>query len=132
MLLKAVPLIFRKRRATSRRSRASSAPVALTLVAAEYDADGPRVVLTFDRAVNIDAFDGTQVLVNDPLYQAARFDGTGGATIVSPGVVQIMLVNFDLPSGTSITLDASTASGIVAVDDGGTWAGASDLELPFP
>jgi len=28
-------------------------------------------------------------------------------------------------------MDASAASGIVAVDDGGTWAGVSELGLPF-
>jgi hypothetical protein len=29
-------------------------------------------------------------------------------------------------------LDATAATGIVAVDDGGTWPGVSALPLPYP
>jgi hypothetical protein len=29
------------------------------------------------------------------------------------------------------TLTATGATGIVAVDDGGTWAGVDDVELPY-
>ncbi len=35
-----------------------------------------------------------------------------------------------LQSGVHLT--ASAANGIVAVDDSGAWAGATDVELPFP
>jgi len=36
------------------------------------------------------------------------------------------------PTGALTTLTASAATGIVAVDDGGTWAGTTNTELPFP
>jgi hypothetical protein len=35
-------------------------------------------------------------------------------------------------SGPGTELTATSATGIVAVDDGGTWAGVSDLSMPFP
>jgi len=31
-----------------------------------------------------------------------------------------------------VRLSAGAANGIVAVDDGGTWAGTTNTELPFP
>lgn len=125
-----------KRRVGRRRRHgvpSSPAPAGpLLLVAATYDADGPKATLTFDRAVNVDAFDGTQITVNDPIVQAATFNGAGGAVLVSPTTVDVMLTNFDLPSGSVITMSATGMTGIVAVDDGGAWAGATDMELPFP
>lgn len=114
------------------RGSVSSAVAPLVLVSATYDTDGPKATLTFDRAVDVSAFDGAAITVNDPVWAAATFDGSGGAVLVSPAVVDVMLVPIDLPSGTIVTMSATAATGIAAADDGGTWAGAIDLALPYP
>jgi len=46
-------------------------------------------------------------------------------------IVEITLVPIGTASG-ALRISATAASGIVAVDDGGTWAGVTDLGLPFP
>ena len=133
MLLRPIPLIYRKRSRPIRRAPRVVPPVApLMLVAATYDADGPKATLTFDRAVNVSAFEGSAINVNDPVSAAATFEGSGGAVLVSPAVIDVMLTPIDLPSGTVVTMSATALTGIVAADDGGTWAGVADLELPFP
>jgi hypothetical protein len=85
----------------------------------------------FDRAVDVALFDGTQVVVDDQ-PTANLFKGLGGAILAGPATVEVGLVVEDTTSGTEVLLDATALTGIVAVDDGGTWAGVSGLVLPFP
>ncbi len=135
MLLRALPLVFRRRRSKPpkpARPAPAPPPAALTLVAATYDADtGPTLRLTFDRAIDIDALDGQQIVVDDNANLNLKFDATGAATLETPTRVAIVLVEIEGATGEGITLDASTDSGIVAVDDGGAWAGVDDVALPF-
>ena len=93
--------------------------------------DGPFVTLTFGRAVSIAGFDGSQLSVehqvNEVVYAASS------ATLLDPATVKVELfVDAACPAGPDVLLDAAAGNGIVAVDDGGTWAGASELELPYP
>jgi hypothetical protein len=133
MLLPAPPLYPRKRKPRANRRPPAPAPAALTLVSATYDA-GLEVVLTFDRAVDVAGFDGTQVIVDDPVIVGNRFDGTGGATLLDPVTVRVELVGIGDPTGTVPALTATAATGIVAAAPplGGAWAGVTGLELPFP
>jgi hypothetical protein len=57
---------------------------------------------------------------------------SGGAFLVTPTTVEIFLVDPTPASGTGTTLAVTAASGIVAIDDGGTWTGVAGLPLPFP
>jgi ribosomal protein S18 acetylase RimI-like enzyme len=58
-------------------------------------------------------------------------------SMTNQGAIREDRLVFPIPPGThwsefqAIALPTA-ASGIVAVDDGGTWAGADELELPFP
>jgi hypothetical protein len=123
---------YRKRhRATVRAARQAPAS-APTLMSAAYDPGGPTLTLGFDQAVDADAFDGAAITVNDPLSLSASYDGTGGATLVSPTTVEVSLTMTGLPSGTVVTLDATAANGIVASGGGAAWAGVTGLELPWP
>jgi hypothetical protein len=54
------------------------------------------------------------------------------ATMLTPASVRIFMNPIGEAEVGAVTLSASAASGIVAVDDGGTWSGASALALPFP
>jgi hypothetical protein len=133
MLLPAPPLYPRKRTPRPRGNQppAPPAPVALTLVAATYES-GTAVVLTFDRAVDVAAFVGAAITFDDALDTGLVYDGQGGATLVDPLTVRVLLQSVGGSSGSVDVLNATASSGIVAVDDGGTWAGVIDLELPFP
>ncbi|HEV2293361.1 MAG TPA: hypothetical protein VGR35_05865 [Tepidisphaeraceae bacterium] len=126
--------IARPRPRRRRRQVVSSPPVppaALVLVAAELDLGGPWVTLTFDRAIDVAGFVGSAIVVEDETA-VTTFQGIVPATLIGPTAVRIDLSDFDPYSGAGSFLTASAGSGIVAVDDGGTWAGVTELVLPFP
>ena len=120
----------RKRRAVV--SQPTPPPAALVLVSAVYDSGIPKVRLTFDRAINLGGYDGTAVVVDDEADTFNAYQGTGGAFPIGANAVDIFLVDPTVPTGPGTTLTATAANGIVAVDDGGAWAGCVSLTLPFP
>jgi hypothetical protein len=103
----------------------------LVLVEAIYDEGSLTLFLTFDRAVDASAFVAGQVTVIDGVFNATKFGGVGAATILSPTQIGVALEWVDDAEPGVITLSASALTGIVAVDDGGTWAGVSDVGLPY-
>jgi hypothetical protein len=134
MLLPIIP-IYRKRRGRSRPPEVTPTPpppVALTLVAATFALTPapPKVTLTFDRPIDVAGFQANQVTVRvsatESLYQ-----GSGAATLVGPAVARVNLAVAGFSGTGGVKLTASGTTGIVAVNDGGTWAGVSNLALPF-
>ena len=112
---------------------AKTQAAALTLVAAEYIAmDGTFLRLTFDRAVDVAGMVGSQITVDDAINLGERFAATGAVTVESPTRVLVVLDLIGDSTGSGTTLDAGAGNGIVAADDGGTWAGVSELGLPYP
>jgi hypothetical protein len=126
--LTAKPRVRRKRR-----SDGSSAPPAppLMLVSGVY-ISAASIRLSFDRPIDIDGLNSAVFIVNDNDDVGEKFEGSGGGTLLSATTVQITITPAGGPSGTGITLTASAANGIVAVDDGGTWAGVTDFALSVP
>jgi hypothetical protein len=128
MLLRQVPLIYRRRAGVAKPRKA---PQTLVLVSASYDDTIPMVFLTFDRAVNASALVVAAVTVNDGSIAPGLYGGDGPPGIESPTTISIALARLsDTPVG-PVTLSASALTGLKAVDDGGTWAGVSELGLPF-
>ena len=127
-ILTAKPPVHRKRR---RAVPTPPPPTALTLVAAAYDT-GVSVTLTFDRAIDAAGLVGDQINVVDVPGGNALYAGTGGVTVLSPETIQVSLVPAGEVTSGGLVLNASADTGIVADDDGGTWAGAAQLALPFP
>jgi hypothetical protein len=111
---------------------APAPPVALTLVSASYDLDSGSVILAFDRAVNASAYDPAQITLDDGVYAGGLFVGSGPATVVNPTTIQVFLEQVGSPTVSDVELSATALTGIVAVDDGGTWEGVTNLVLPFP
>jgi hypothetical protein len=107
-------------------------PVTLVLVSASYDVGTTSVRLTFDCAIDIAAFNGATLVVDDAADSGNAYAGTGGALLAGANAVDIFLVDPTPPSGPGTTLTVTAGNGIVAVDDGGTWAGVTGLALPFP
>ncbi len=123
----APPRVRRKRRAIG-----SPGPVALMLVAAEYE-ESVWVRLTFDRPIDISAMNGSAITVDDgPLSGTLWVGLESPGTLIGPATVQIELEPYDPSTSAATVLNATAATGIVAEDDGGAWAGVTDVELPFP
>jgi hypothetical protein len=124
------------RRKLRRRKPGAAAPTPPAgppvLTAATYDNDAATLTLVFDRAIDIAAYDGNQVKVDDDQFTGYRYLGTSGAALTAPTTVQITLERQDSAIGSGVHLLASSDSGIVSAGDGSEWEGASNLALPFP
>jgi hypothetical protein len=90
------------------------------------------LTLVFDRAINIGGLVGTAILVDDAEQTYLLYNSSGGAALLDAVTVKLTLVSIDDPTGPGILLSVSALSGIVAVNDGGTWPGVTNLSLPFP
>jgi hypothetical protein len=130
IFLAAKPRVRRKRKqgATSE----PAPPVALTLVAATYDEFVPSVTLAFDRPIDIAGLDGSSILVRDGDAAQMMWSATGAAVQDATNTVRITLEPVEGDSTPGVMMNAGPTNGIVAVDDGGEWGGASELALPFP
>ena len=126
--------VHRKRRAVPVAGPTPPPPVALVLVSAAYQTfDDPFLTLTFDRAINIEAFEGSGMLVDDGQFRLTLFDALGGLTLEDPQTLRIELTTVGPSTAAGdVLLSAAANNGIVAVDDGGAWAGVANLALPFP
>jgi hypothetical protein len=135
MLTRAYPLIHRKRKRPAARPRPRT-PAALVLVAADFDAGAvpaPTLTLSFDRAIDIAEVEPSQVSVDDgPSSGSIWVGGAGTPTLVDPQTVRVPMSEFSASASPATMLTATAASGIRAADDGGTWPGVTDLELPLP
>lgn len=127
-VLEFIPGRLRRTRGTRRRP-VVSVP-ALTLMAAEYDGATTSLLLTFDRPIDISALVGDRIVVEDMVLNEARFRVNSGV-LETPVTLRAALGAFDLASEPGVHLTATAQTGIVAADDGGTWAGVSNVALPF-
>ena len=106
--------------------------MALTLVEGSFATDDyVSVRLTFDRAVDASGLDGTQITLGVQEF-GYLYNATGAVVVLDPATIEITCVQIGGFEGEESVLNATALSGIVAVDDGGAWAGANDLPLPFP
>jgi len=126
-----VPLIpFRRRRKAG--GAVQAPPAALTLVSASFDLDDFSVLLAFDRAVDAAGLAASAITVDDGAFAAGLFVGSGPATVINPTTIKVFLEEIGGPTVPDVELSATAATGIVAVDDGGTWGGVTGLVLPYP
>jgi hypothetical protein len=135
-------VILDSRKAMRRRGRESKdapappppppPPAALTLDSAVYDAGNVTLTLTFDRAIDVSAFDGSTITLDDGEFAARRFDGTGGSEQPTPQSLRVYLLDFGSSIKAGVHLTVTSENGIVAADDAMAWEGCSELELPFP
>ena len=127
-------LVFQPRKPPRHRPRTpapSAPPQTLVLVSASYDENVPVLFLTFDRAIDASGFVAAQVIVNDGSFDSGVYGGVGPAGILSPTQISVALELLEAAPPAPVTMTASALTGLAAVDDGGTWAGVSELGLPF-
>jgi len=122
-----IPFIPAKPR-RHRKPEAITIRTAPILVSAAYDFDGPSVTLTFDQAVNIDDYDGTQITVDDPVNNGHTYVGTVSATLDGPNVVVIVMDELGGATGTTDVLNASATTGITSTS-GVAWGGVTDYPV---
>ena len=110
------------------------APAALTLLEAEFTYVGPggALRLEFDRAINLDAFDPSQITVNDNAGSGWQYGGTGVVDTPDAQTVVVEMGPTTPGVGFINTVSATGATNIVAVDDGAPWPGVTELGLPYP
>src|SRR5438067_729115 len=92
MLLPAPPLFPRKRKGRAKApSTPPPPPAALTLAAATYQLDDSpfTVSLEFDRAIDIGAFNGSQVTVKDGGINSVEYRATGPASLLDPTTLRV-------------------------------------------
>jgi hypothetical protein len=106
-------------------------PQTLVLVSANYDENVPVLTLIFDRAIDASAFVASQVIVNDGSLNNGVYGGVGPAMVEGPSRISVALEFLGAAPPAPVTLTATALTGLTAVDDGGTWAGVSELGLPF-
>lgn len=120
-----------------RRKRAP-APVAATppgapliLQAATYLPDEFQLQLVFDRAIDVSGLNASAITVRDGTSNYRIMIGYGpGTQPIAEQVVADLMEGAEYTGG-DVLLFATAGSGIKAVDDGGTWEGASGVELPY-
>ena len=126
-------ILAKLRHGRKRRSVEPTQTPPLMLVSATYSHFEPAyIVLAFDRAIDIAALDGSAIGVVDGTINSLEYDGTGGASLLNATTVKIFLTELGITPATVTVLNATAINGIVATDDAGAWAGASELNLPFP
>ena len=101
----------------------------LVLQAAQYDNSIQSLTMQFDRAINIDQLDSSQITVDDGINNHAVLGNGGNASLVDPATVILYLSPIDAYGGDQVLLNATALTGIVAVDDGGTWAGVDGMVI---
>ena len=100
------------------------------LVAAGYEPTA-WVDLAFDRAVDVGGIDPSAVRVWDG-PDTFLYAGVGAVELVSPTTVRVFVTGVEDFAGEGVTMTVGSDNGIVAADDGGAWAGVTDLPLPWP
>src|SRR5436190_10063178 len=103
---------------------AKRARAGLRLVSAAYDFALHRIDLTFDRAVNIAEMDVTQITIDDS-DTGNRFRGSGAATLTAPATVRVNTTLVGPVSVPNTFLTAGPDTHVIAIDDGGMWAGVT-------
>ena len=132
-MLVPAPVPYRSRRGRIKRATAVRPPgVALTLVAAIYNENDGLLQLRFDRAINAAGLVGTAITVKDGSFDQCTWNGVSAVNIIDPQTIELTLIQGGSYVVDEVTLTAAAGNGIVAVNDGGTWAGATNVALPFP
>ena len=107
------------------------APAALTLLSASYDQTAKTLTMQFDRAIDVSAFDGEEVLVYDGTFNHHTYVASGTITMIDPATMRVGLFSIIADSDPGVNLTAASDNRIKAVDDGGTWSGTEGTALPF-
>lgn len=123
------PLIRRKKRRPFPKPKFPPPAVAFALQSATYSS-GTSVTLVFTQAIDINAFQPSELLVSDGSGTGYLWVGMNAA-LTSANVVVVELELFESASAGPALLTANPSNGIVSASDGTPWGGALNLPLPY-
>ena len=69
--------------------------------------------------------------LDDGQFLDGRYRPDGPVTMIDPVTARVGLVYLDGITTPGVHLTVGAENGVVAVDDGGVWAGVTNLALPF-
>jgi hypothetical protein len=101
------------------------------LVEAIYSNEDWLLTLTFDRAIDVSRFDGSQFTVRDGVYNRKVWIAESPPSVLDPVTICMSLDAIEDCGAPDVRMWATASNGIVATD-GGAWDGVSGLVLPFP
>jgi hypothetical protein len=130
MLIIPPPQFRRRRRLKIQAAKPAPPVVGPLVVGAVFDENTLELQVDFDRAVSVDGFVPSALVVNDP-GMGAMFQADV-AELVGDASVRFVVEVTGPSSGSQAWMTASGGNGIVAADDGTPWAGVTELALPFP
>ena len=129
MLIKPIKLYRPRRRPAGRAGQMPAPVVPPTLVAVAIDYENS-VELTFDRAIDVAGVDPAELSVDDASV-GWSYVGAAPVTLVNPTTVRVTLQEAGDSTGPDTRMTVTAGNGIVALGDGGTWTGVSDVVIPF-
>ena len=94
------------------------------------DGTTPAIRLTFDRDIDVTAYNGNVVVV-EVGHQGFKYHAAGMMSQPTSQSVQVELISFAPFAGTGVWLTAPEACLILDVNDGEPWAGVANVELPY-
>jgi hypothetical protein len=100
------------------------------LVGASFSPVTAILRLSFNKPVDVSGIFPGNLIVDDAA-SGAKWEGVGAA-MVNPSTVDVEMSELFPQAFADTRLNAQPPTGIVAVDDGGTWPGVTDVPLPFP
>ncbi len=103
----------------------------LVLVSAGYEPDVPSIDLLFERDIDFSGIDVSAFTVADGVIAMCTWVGTGSYWLGSRWV-QVLFTRVGDFSGPGTLMTVGAGNGIVAVEDGGAWAGVAGMGLPWP
>ena len=89
------------------------------------------MILLFDSEIG-SALQGSQVTLDDGQFTSTTYLANPTPIRDGPTTLRLPPDKNGSSSISDVRLTATALSGIVAADDGGTWAGVSGVSLPFP
>ena len=114
-----------------RKSGPPTPPIAAPVLVAASCTEGPTLILSFDRPVDVAGLVPGLLRVDNGLLMY-RYVGYQTPAVLDPQTIEVPLTGVEDYAGPGVTLTAAAGNGIVAADGGLAWAGVGDLELPFP
>jgi len=127
MIIPKIPFIAHRRKRP-----VQTAPAALELVSVTWDTEAGVLSLQFDRAIDISGLNADAIRLKDGVTTNSVLEPYPPVTVVDETTLTMGVLDIEPYAGSDVLLNVAADNGIVAVDDGGTFPGVTDLPVPFP
>src|SRR5262245_44583444 len=116
----------------TKRKKRPATPAALTLVAATWDTEAGVLSMQFDRDISIAGINPDAIRLKDGITTMMILVPAPPLTVVGGDTFEMSVGDGEPFTDPVVLLNVAADNGIVAVNDGGLFAGCTDLPVPFP